>query len=343
VSGALLLAAFALVSSPPARAAEDVRGATPQRGRALVFVFRIDRQPQAAQVPVLVNAELVGELANGTFVAASVDPGTTYLRIGDRVLSTLSFVAAANQRYYVWVDAITGPPLVRTEANLVGEADGQRAVAQTRPAGAPKVVVSPAPVAPAAPVAVAPAAPVAVAPAERKPAAPAAPERDWELALIAKAGAFKLGYDYNVIAGLASTYDDTSKSVFGLEAEFRNKSGLAIGGEVFSYTNDFVTTGTLPDAKQQVVALMANAKYYFSASSVFYPFVGAGVGAAFTDYSGGITGSTTSFAYQGMAGLEMRFKPIGVYLEYKYLGSKWGDADVKIGGNGFFGGISYTF
>src|SRR5262245_62492547 len=119
VSGALLLALFTLGSTLPAQAAEDVRGATPQRGRALVYVFRTDRQPQAGQVSVLVNAELVGELANGTFVATPVDPGATYLRIGDRVLSTLSFVAEANKRYFVWVDAIIGSQQLRPEVTQV--------------------------------------------------------------------------------------------------------------------------------------------------------------------------------------------------------------------------------
>lgn len=82
VGGALLLTALgALFSGLPAHAQEDFRRAVPPPGKALVFVFRVDREPLAAQVPVIVNKELIGELANGTFVAATVSPGPTSLRI----------------------------------------------------------------------------------------------------------------------------------------------------------------------------------------------------------------------------------------------------------------------
>ena len=69
-----------------------------------MFIFRSEREPVAAQVPVLVNLELVGRLANGTFVTATVGPGRTHLRLGDRVLTILSLEAAANQSYFVWVE-----------------------------------------------------------------------------------------------------------------------------------------------------------------------------------------------------------------------------------------------
>jgi hypothetical protein len=352
MGGALLLAALALLSSLPAQAAEDVRGAAPQRGRALVFVFRIDRQPQAAQVSVLVNAELVGELANGTFAVASVDPGTTYLRIGDRVLSTLSFVAAANQRYYVWVDAITGPPLVRTEVNLVGEADGQRALAQSRfvgvapaaPVAAPPVTAPPVTAPPrAAPPAdrVAPAAPAPT----RDTAVPAEPERDRHFAIIVSAGTFKLADDGQVVGGLASTYDTTSSSVWGVEAEWRGKTGFAFGAEIFSYKNDLAAGGTVSNAQQDVLAIMANGKYYFDVTSRIHPFVGAGIGVAKTDYSGALTGDATGPVYQGFAGVEFRFKPVGLYLQYKYFSGKTGDSGskVKVGGSGLLAGVSISF
>ncbi|MGH8662399.1 MAG: hypothetical protein ACREUB_11670, partial [Burkholderiales bacterium] len=72
------LAAF--VSLFPAllsHAQEDLHRAVPPPGRALVFVYRVDRNPVAAQVPVVVNREPVGALANGTFVTATVSPGRT--------------------------------------------------------------------------------------------------------------------------------------------------------------------------------------------------------------------------------------------------------------------------
>jgi opacity protein-like surface antigen len=133
--------------------------------------------------------------------------------------------------------------------------------------------------------------------------------------------------------------------VFGVEAEWRNKSGFAVGGEVFSYKNDLGPTGTNPNAQQKVLAFMVNGKYYFRAASWIYPFVGAGIGVAKATYSGGLTGDATGLAYQGLAGMEFRFKSVGLYVQYKNLASKPGGTsnEVKVGGSGILAGISISF
>jgi len=141
----LLTALCGSLSALPAHAQEDARRATPPPGKALVFVFRNDGVPLAAQVPVVVNTELLGELANGTFVTATVSPGNTYLRIGDRVLSTLYFVAAANQSYFVRIDATYGLSLVRTDVQLVSETEGRRSLEQSRYVGGAPSAVAAAP------------------------------------------------------------------------------------------------------------------------------------------------------------------------------------------------------
>ena len=387
LSGALLLAVLcSLFSARPAHAQENLQRAIPPPGKALVFVFRVDREPLAAQVPVIVNKEVIGELANGTFVAATVSPGPTQLRIGQRLVSTLSFVATADQSYFVRVEALDGRTLVRIVANPVSEPEGRRSLAQsrfvgvapvvvippvvTRPVAVPPVaappVAAPAVVAPpvvappvAAPQVVAPVVvtPPVVAPAPpaepaamqptpaREVAAPTEPRRESAFALIANAGTFKLANENQLVAGFASTYDTTSKSVFGIEAEWRSKSGFAVGGEVFSYKNDLVSAATIPIAQQEVLAFMVNGKYYFRAASWFYPFLGAGIGAAKATYSGGLTGNASGLAYQGLAGMEFRFKPVGLYVQYKNLASKTGTTgnEVKVGGSGVLAGVSISF
>jgi opacity protein-like surface antigen len=293
-------------------------------------------------------------------------------------VSTLSFVATANQSYFVRVEAIDGRTLVRTVVNPVSEPEGRRSLAQSRfvgvapavvippvvtppvvapPVAAPPVVTPPV-LAPAVvtPPVVAPAPPpqqpsVAAEPAAAQPAAapempaPAESGRDWDIALIASAGTFKLANGDQMVAGLASTYDTTSKSVFGVEAEWRSRAGFAVGGEVFSYKNDLVSTGAIPNARQEVVAIMVNGKYYFRAASWFYPFVGAGIGVAKATYSEGLTGNATGLAYQGLAGMEFRFKPVGLYVQYKYLASTAGGTgnEVKVGGSGILAGVSIIF
>jgi len=344
VSGALLLTALCgQFSVLPAHADEHARRATPPPGKTLVFVLRNDREPLLARVPVIVNTELIGELENGTFVTATVSPGNTYLRIGDRLLSTLHFVAAANQTYFVRIEAVHGQTLVRTEVYLVSETEGRRSLAQSRFVGiAPAVVTAKPPTEKPS---------VAAAPAPAEPAlapemsAPPESGRDRDFALIASAGTFKLANGNQVIGGLPSTYDTTSKSVFGVEAEWRRGAGIAVGGEVFTYRNDLVSTGAIPNARQEVLAIMVNGKYYFRAASWLYPFVGVGIGLATAAYSGGFRGNATGLAYQGLAGLEFRFKPVGLYVQYKNLASTIGDAgkEVKVGGSGILAGVSIIF
>ena len=246
VTGILLLTALCgLFPAPVTHAEEDVRRATPPPGKVLLFVFRIDPKPVAALVPVIVNTVRVGELANGTFITATVGPGRNYLQIGDRAPSTL--VVEANQSYFVRIRSLGDPPSARTEVNLVDEAEGRRSLAQSRFVGvapaatapaAPPPKPSPAPLTtapppkpPPAPVTAVPPpkpspAPVTTAPPPKPPPSPAATQptaarepsipsksgRDWDFALIANAGTFEMTDGNHVVAGLASTYDTTSKS-----------------------------------------------------------------------------------------------------------------------------------
>src|SRR5258706_1741357 len=255
VSGIFLLAAL-FGAAPPVHAQGDASRATPPPGKALVFVFRSDRQPVAALVPVLVNLVRIGDLTDGTFAVATVNPGRTFLRIGEQALAVFTLEAVANRSYFVRVEAVSSVRPVRTEVRLVSETDGRRSLAQSRLLGAaPAIAAAPRAQRPAAPVA-APAAAPRAQPSPPQPAPSAAPGGDWNFALIATGGAFKLASANQTVAGLPSTFDATSKPAVGIEAEFRNKAGFAVGGEIFYYKNDLVATGVV--AKQQVLALMAN-------------------------------------------------------------------------------------
>jgi opacity protein-like surface antigen len=346
VSGALLLAAL-FGTAPPAQAQQDASRATPPPGKTLVFVFRSDRQPVAAQVPVFVNLVRIGDLADGTFAVATVNPGRTFLRIGEQAVAVFTLEAQANRSYFVRVEAVSGVRPVRTEVRLVSEADGRRSLAQSRPVGAAPAAIAAAPRVqpPAAPVAAPPRAapPAAVQPSPQAPSPSAERGGDWNFALIAKGGAFKLANVTQTVAGLASTYDTASKPALGIEAEWRNKSGFAVGGEIFYYKNDLIATGVI--GEQKVVALMANGKYYLPLANWFHPFVGAGVGYADAIYSGGLKGTAGGVAYQGLAGAEFRFGPVGLQVQYKYLAATTGKSgqDVKVGGSGVLGGVSIAF
>ena len=371
MSGAVLL--IGALSAPLAHAQTDPRRATPPPGRALVFVFRSEREPVDARVPVSVNAESVGQLASGTFLTATVAPGRTFVRSGDRVLSAVAFQAEPNRSYFVRIEAVSGTRPVRTETRLVTEAEGRRAIAQGRFAGAapaviaaPKAAPKPTPK-PAPPPRVAkPAAPppAAAKPAPRvarpapPPAARPAPtvarepeEAGWDIALILKGGGFKMASGDQMVGGVASTFDTTSKPAGGIELEWRSRSGLALGGEVFYYKNELVATATTLTAEQEAYAAMLNGKYYFGVSDWFYPYVGAGAGVVTTSYGGNLTGKASGPAFQGLAGAEFRFEGIGLHLQFKYLAATTegklaatgATEKVKVGGAGVLAGISFIF
>jgi len=343
--GVLLLVAFCgPFSAPPVHAQGDPRRAAPPPGKALVFIFRSDREPRAALVPVTVNAEHAGDLANGAFLAATVDPGRTFLRAGDRVLTSLGLEAAANQSYFVHLEVVHGMIVVQAEMRQVSEAEGRGWLAQGRLAGDVPAAVA------AAPGALQPRA--VVEPAAAQPAAapqapaPAESGGGWEMAVIARGGTFKMAEPKQVPGGLPTTFDAASRPAAGIEAEGRSESGFAAGGELFYYKNNLVLNGTGLSGQQEVAAIMVNAKYYFRAAGWLYPYVGAGVGTAVASYGGDLSGRATGAAYQGLAGIELRFGHVGLNVQYKYLSSTIEDdvgVKVKVGGKGVLGGLSIIF
>src|SRR5712691_10116521 len=338
-SGVLLLVALCGPFSPPAHAEEDPRRAILPPGKAMVFIFRSDREPRAALVPVVVNAQHAGDLADGTFLAATVDPGHTFLRAGDRVLTSLRFEAAAGQSYFVQLEAVHGMTVLQAEMRLVSEAEGRSSLEQSRWAGAVPAATA------AAPGASQPSAtqPVVVVPQAR---APAEPDRGSEIALIAKGGRFKLAEPQQLLGVFPSTFEAASKPVYGFEIEWRGSSGFAAGGELFYYRNKLSVNGTPLTVQQEVGAFMVNAKYYLRAASWLYPYVGAGAGYAAGRFSGDVTGTASGPAYQGVAGIELRFGHVGLNVQYKSFSSTIQDASgekVKVGGKGAIGGLSIIF
>ena len=87
-------------------------------------------------------------------------------------------------------------------------------------------------------------------------------------------------------------------------------------------------------------------KYYIETTRWLYPFLGVGLGFASSSFSGDFTGTASSFAFQGMAGADIRFSDsVGLYLEYKYLNAptRTKDQEIKASGSGIFAGLSFQF
>jgi len=317
----------------------------------------------AARVPLIANAERLGDIGNGEFVNVVVNPGRTFLRAGDRILTTLAIQTRAGQTSYVLIEAVPGLSPVRVDMREMTEASARRVLAQSRPAAAgaaaaraPAVLRPPTPGArppaqappPRQAQAVPPPSPAPRTVTPREPPPPPEGEASkWRVAVIAKMGAFKLASTSQTIGGLQTSYDKSSKPVAGFETELRHADGFAVGLEFLYYKNDLAAQGTTFTGTQTVLLTAVNGKYYFGGDSgVFHPYVGGGVGVAAAKFAGDLTGKSSGPAYQGMVGLDLRFESVGLYLEYKYLNSTTQDGanqKIKVGGSGFLGGVSFAF
>lgn len=102
-----------------------------------------------------------------------------------------------------------------------------------------------------------------------------------------------------------------SDAVFGLEYEWHMWKGLSIGGEVFTYENDF-TTPTSHTAETS--AHLFNLKYYFNHKGSFQPFIEFGHGFTIVEPTGeSFIDTHFGRAYQYTAGFTYRFKHVGIY------------------------------
>jgi opacity protein-like surface antigen len=326
VSGALLLGVLLGPFSAEPVHAQDAQRATPPPGKALLFIFRSDREPRPAQVPVTVNAVYVGDLEDGTFLSVSVDPGRTFLRSGDRVLAMLGLQTAPDQTYFIWVEAVHGLTLVQTEMRLVSEEEGRRALAQSRVAtpAQDRVIPLAPPGAEAAPQAL----PLTLA-AEPVAAEPADATRGLYFRL-------DVGFSQSTgadikdknFAGSGIICGDANCTVPGKLKDVG--PGLVLGGGVgyrFSpHVRGEVTLGfrgyllnasdaSVPPTKFKAPVISSSAiasGYYDFATSGWTPYVGAGIGLAVNDIrtvtvdnGAGLNGAFSGGAKTGVAGAIM--------------------------------------
>jgi len=341
VSAALLLGVLLGALSAPPVHAQDAQRTTPPSGKALLFIFRSDREPRAAQVPVAVNAVHVGDLEDGTFLSVSVDPGRTFLRSGDRVLAMLGFQTAPDQTYFVWVEAVHGLTVVQTEMRLVSEDEGRRALAQSRavtPAEGRVIPLAPPgtedriiPLAPPGAEAAPQAPPLTLAaePAAADAAEPADATRGlyfrFDIGVSQSTGADIKDKDF---AGSRIICGDANCTVPGKLKDVG--AGVVLSGGIgyrFSpHVRGDLTLGfrgyllnasdaSVPPTKFKAPVISSSAMasgYYDFAGSGWTPYVGAGIGLAVNDIrtvtvdnGAGLNGSFSGGAKAGAAGAIM--------------------------------------
>ncbi|HJX17290.1 MAG TPA: hypothetical protein VJ437_03750 [Acidiferrobacterales bacterium] len=288
-------------------------------GKSVIYLITRDTGAFSS-VLVSVNGRIVGTAKPATHFVIMANPGATEISSAGSGRGTISLTTASGGRYYVTHSiGMSGSP----EFRVLSETDGQGAVARTRmlaevgsvpvlsPDSAPRSV-----------------APRGVEARDTRQSGTAFPEAFYDkqaVAIILKGGAYKISDGMHLTDSIPTLTEEKSTSTWGLEVEWRHPKGFAVGGEIFSFRNKWEDIiGYAGDVTTYTYTV--NGKYYLGIGRIVYPYVGVGVGVAVSTFSGtqGGTGFTyedsyTGVAYQGLVGIEFRFKYVGVNLQYKHL------------------------
>ncbi len=165
--------------------------------------------------------------------------------------------------------------------------------------------------------------------------------------IIVKGGSFNMDDTSQSIDLFPSTvtanFDDDG-GLFSVEYDYMMNKNLSIGGGIELSSIDYTSSAGSGD--MDLAFITFNTKYHFLDGD-FKPFIGGAIGAASTDFNGGIIGSSSGLALGFMAGLRYQFSVVGLYLEYKnYFSADTEDsanAEVDVAGDGIFAGIAINF
>jgi hypothetical protein len=360
---ALLLSGFLLVLTlPQALAAvplaspeqdRSAKQAMPPTGKALIYVYRLEDAGSQAAPGLWLNKRDSGHLEPQTYGMWAAGPGRLEVRAGQVDAKPLTINCEAGRIYFIQMTVrADGSATLRQVPYGTGRTEMSQAHLVLDPAIAARVAAAPPkPVAPAQPPAPAPAKATTAAPAAQQAQAPEeepAVKETSGLTLILKGGSFQLANSAQTIDLIPPVDLDFSSAsmAYGLEGEWRIKNGFAFGLEVFGESEDYTITGSTASGQMSVTNVFFNAKKYFRQGSIIQPYVGAGIGAAATTFSGPITGSAGGLAIQAMAGVVFRWQKVGLYTEFKYEHAEVedaGGAKVDVSGSGLFAGLSVYF
>jgi hypothetical protein len=343
---ALLLGAIAaLIADPsPARAAGPY--AAP-KDKALVYVIQ-GPTGRFANLAVSVNGRPLQYLTANSYFAFLVSPGVQQISTAAAGRTVVSLVVASGATYFlrISVNSQDLPEIVQLDDVQGGNALSRARQVGDRPIGAGAKRMTSTAAARRTPP------PAAKAPEpEAERAAPESSRSELPNTIILKAGTYKMSKGTQDFLSATRTFDTKSKSVWGAEYEYRVWRGVAVGAEYGQFKNSFTSSGTSVRSNMDVKLFLVKAKKYFEMSDLFQPYVGVGVGAAWANFDGAVTGDTVGAAYEAVGGMDFRFKYVGVYTELRYLSSttsgKQKDTDntvdVHVTGSGAFAGVSFHF
>jgi len=341
----------ALAEVPLASPEQDryAKQAVPPAGKALIYVYRLnDASPQTSP-GLWLNKRASGNLEPNTYGMWAAGPGRLEVRASRADAAPLLLTCEAGRVYFVQLSVnADGSIGLRQVSYGTGRTEMRAARLVLDPAVVARAAVAPKPAAPDSVPAAKEVAPEAKPVVKETRAASDSPEEKGTsgMTLIAKVGNFQLASTSQTILGSTRNFSAASMA-YGLEGEWLLENGLAFGMELFGHNQDYTTTG-LPAASGDVSVtnVFINAKKYFRPGAIAQPYLGAGIGAASTSFSGAITGSAGGAALQGMAGVAIRWQQFGIYTEFKYARAEVEDAagvKVDVSGTGLFAGVSAYF
>jgi opacity protein-like surface antigen len=322
------------------------RELTPPKGKAIVYIYQ-RKQDGAGVSPIIkLNKYEIGRIVPGSFTVWQLAPGRLELHVGGVEPVSLSLTSQAGKVYLFRLSVtqtVAGPKAQLESLPATYRTD----LAATQYIKNPRQVTPAVVQIPAKPVTPPTTPPAAAA----KPVAEPQPEPEmaWQaggVALLLKIGTLSLSKDTQTILGVDRSFDKSASGIYAIEAYYQLDDGLAVGGELLGYKSQFTTPSNTDTGDVTAHVLLANAKQYYRTDTRVQPFIGAGIGIATTSVSGSISGNTSGFAYQLMAGLEYRASNVGVFGEAKYVGANTKTSNgqkVDATGIGFFAGVAFHF
>ena len=319
----VLLVQQAAAAVPLASADADRRAkqAVPPAGKALLYVYRPDDRGAPQSPPIRLNTRELASLSPQTFGYWAVEPGRVDLHAG----STGSRVTLRCQEGRIYFVQMTVTANGRADLRAVSYGAGRRDTYRAR------LIRE-------------------IRPLERSIPARERATSQAGVTLILKGGSFRLGHGSQNILGFTRDFSSTA-TAWGLEGEWRIPADFAFGLEVGGHSHSYTSVGSTATGDMSVTSVFVNAKYYFRGAAIVQPYVGAGLGVATTDFSGGVTGSATGFAVQAMTGVAFRWEHFGLYTELTYQGAKTRGTDAATGasvpvdasGMGLYAGVDVHF
>ena len=308
----------------------DIAPGSAPPGKALIYVIQGETQ-HFANLLVSVNGRRLESLQKNSYVAFVAEPGTHEISTAAAGRAATPLTVAADSVYYVSQQVGNdGMPIHR----VLSEAEARPLLNTYRAARAEAVTIG-------APASSQPVTTASVS----GPKATAPTARRASFALTAKAGGYTLSEGTQRWLGLSTQVKTKASSVFAVGGEYELANGFAIAPEILMFKTTWTqSNGNTGKFDGAVVTL--NGKMYLATGETFRPFIGAGVGAGVTSFSGDITGNTSGAAFQAFAGAELRFNQVGLYLEYKVVSAETEDDNsntVDISGKGAFAGVSIHF